>query len=259
MDTSMPSRIDLYDEPFAIIEQDTIDRRTNKIIGKVEIKDSGFSKNCDYEMVRDLAKKEALKLGGNCLVITDHKQPDLGSTCHRIKADVFLVDDPRYYESEIFWSENRKLRIADFKGAPDAKDNLAFTVAGVKLNVLENKSFPDKYEVVAKTYFNCRDSYFNRSALNTDLLAQQQVHFDITELYTRKFLQEIEASNDLDQLLANYEALVIVQAEKTLEKREEYTSAIQEDESQLEYWQNWVGDELRKYEKYAERALVDKK
>lgn len=55
------------------------------VIGYCEISDSGFSTNCNYFTVLKKAKEEARKFGGNAIKITEHKTPNLMSSCHRIK------------------------------------------------------------------------------------------------------------------------------------------------------------------------------
>ena len=68
-----------------------------EVLGSVRVKDSGFSINCNYEQVMQLAKNETNKAGGNGLRLTEHKEPTaLGSTCHRIAADILLLPDSAY-------------------------------------------------------------------------------------------------------------------------------------------------------------------
>ena len=65
-----------------------------EFLGQVRIGDSGFTmKDGKYEDVLRLAKEQARKAGGNVLKIIEHKTPDIMSSIHRIKADVFKVDD----------------------------------------------------------------------------------------------------------------------------------------------------------------------
>jgi hypothetical protein len=66
-------------------------------IGTVKIGDSGFSTKCNYATVVDMAKIEARKVGGNVVKITQHNSPDFYSSCHRIVADVFRVDNIETY------------------------------------------------------------------------------------------------------------------------------------------------------------------
>lgn len=64
-----------------------------ELLGEVKVGDSGFSTGCKYDAVVDKAKLEARKMGGNAIKITEHKAPDLWSSCHRITANVLKIDD----------------------------------------------------------------------------------------------------------------------------------------------------------------------
>lgn len=61
-------------------------------LGKIAFADAGMTSNCDLPVLIYLAKKEARKVGGNLLRITEHKTPDAFSSCHRIKADIYRID-----------------------------------------------------------------------------------------------------------------------------------------------------------------------
>lgn len=62
-----------------------------KFLGSISVGDSGFTSQCSYqEVIRD-AMNLARGMGGNIVQITEHKEPDLWSTCHRIKADVYYI------------------------------------------------------------------------------------------------------------------------------------------------------------------------
>ena len=69
-------------------------------LGTIKVGDSGFSTNCDYDVVLDKAKTEARRVGGNALKITKHKTPDFMSTCHRIIAEVLKVNNIEDYTVE---------------------------------------------------------------------------------------------------------------------------------------------------------------
>ncbi len=63
-------------------------------LGTVKVGDSGFTTKCDYDVVIAKAKEEARKAGGNSLLITEHKTPDLWSSCHRITAKILITAEP---------------------------------------------------------------------------------------------------------------------------------------------------------------------
>ncbi|MEO9510776.1 MAG: hypothetical protein ABJN84_06830 [Flavobacteriaceae bacterium] len=60
-------------------------------VGTVEIRDTGFSVKCNYEIVLDQAKLEARRVGGNVIKIIKHKKPDFWSTCHRLDAIILKL------------------------------------------------------------------------------------------------------------------------------------------------------------------------
>ncbi len=68
-------------------------------LGSVRITDSGFTLECSYEEVLDKARRETSRWGGNLLHIIAHRRPDLWSTCHRIKGDIWLVHKSTEEES----------------------------------------------------------------------------------------------------------------------------------------------------------------
>ena len=66
-------------------------------LGTIKVGDSGFSTICDYATALDRAVIETRKVGGNALKITEHKSPDIWSSCHRITADVLRIDGIENY------------------------------------------------------------------------------------------------------------------------------------------------------------------
>jgi hypothetical protein len=82
-------------------------------IGTVKIGDTGFSSNCDWEVVIDKAKIEARKIGGNAIKIIDHIPPSLmGSSCDRITAKILKVENFNTIASTI--KEDSSLVNADY-------------------------------------------------------------------------------------------------------------------------------------------------
>jgi len=77
-------------------------------LGTLKVGDSGFSVNCSYAVVLDKATTETRRVGGNILKLTEHKRPDIWSTCHRIKADVLRVDNniADYFDAEITYTDS---------------------------------------------------------------------------------------------------------------------------------------------------------
>lgn len=65
----------------------------SEVIGFVRIADSGFTTDCNWNVVVEKAKLEARKAGGNAIKITLHQPPSmLGSTCHSITATILRTE-----------------------------------------------------------------------------------------------------------------------------------------------------------------------
>jgi len=63
-------------------------------IGVVKVGDTGFSSNCGWEAVIELAKTEARNAGGNAIKIVEHFPPSkVGSSCHQISAFILKVEN----------------------------------------------------------------------------------------------------------------------------------------------------------------------
>ncbi|GAB4162145.1 MAG: hypothetical protein Tsb0033_20750 [Winogradskyella sp.] len=75
-----------------ISDDQTIDE---DLVGSIAAKDGGLSVNCTYyENVLNL-KVLARNAGANLVKITEHKTPDNRSTCHRLKANIYYVLNPK--------------------------------------------------------------------------------------------------------------------------------------------------------------------
>lgn len=72
-----------------------------RAIGSVKVGDSGFTTDCGYNTVIDQAKATARKAGGNAIKLTKVKEPSaLGSTCYRIEADIYVLNDLDAFEQK---------------------------------------------------------------------------------------------------------------------------------------------------------------
>lgn len=63
------------------------------LLGTVYVGDTGFTVKCNYETVQKAALTEAAKMGGNYFLITAHSLPGFLSSCHRLRGNVYWVDE----------------------------------------------------------------------------------------------------------------------------------------------------------------------
>lgn len=87
-----------YQQEVVVIGLDQPVPENTEVLGQVKLGDTGFSTKCNYEMAIDKAKLEARKAGGNAIKIIEHKPPSLmGSSCHRITANILKIDQIENY------------------------------------------------------------------------------------------------------------------------------------------------------------------
>ncbi len=83
-----------YNSEVYVIQIDGKIPKGAKAVGKLSIKDTGFTTKCTYEMVLEQAKLQARQNGANIVKIFEHKTPRaLGSTCHRMKVVFYHLKD----------------------------------------------------------------------------------------------------------------------------------------------------------------------
>lgn len=111
------------------------------------------------------------------------------------------------------WSEEAPLLWSDFKGLPDAADTpyAAITYAGLDLDVSE-VSFSGLVTFKVRAVFDCRRSWAHPARKDAAVLAHEQLHFDIAEIFARRlerklsYLQlRVRDKAKAKQLLAQYQ------------------------------------------------------
>ncbi len=243
-------------EPFAVFELDDKFDIQAVPVGEVRIKDSGLTIDCDYETVLNLAKEKARAMGANCLKIYEHKLPSpMSSTCHRIRAKAYRLDDVTPYEKEIAWHKARKLKRADFKGSTENRPFEAATQSGIQYRY-GGRLYQGKVRFSVRTVFNCQGSYFKGTANVEETLAHEQLHFDITEIYARKLIRavqtEIQTAADLEQKTGRiYQQIV----NECATEQDKYDSEVYADRSKQSLWSLKVRQELESLNAYADKEV----
>ena len=105
------------------------------------------------------------------------------------------------------WSATRRLTWSDFKGDPDPHStNAALTSSNINIEFGYNE---EGFQYTIKCSFDKNRSWVRIK--NTDVLAHEQGHFDIAEIYARKLNRMMKAyhfnaktaGTDLNQLYEN--------------------------------------------------------
>ena len=98
-------------------------------------------------------------------------------------------------ESVLSWDASYKLSWSDFKAKPNTNSSaVAITASGIIFGFSIKQT--DKNKVVSFTtdvyaHFYPEQSWYKMKRANNHILQHEQLHFDITELYARKFRYRI--------------------------------------------------------------------
>ena len=97
-------------------------------------------------------------------------------------------------EPVILWDEDYKLNWSDFKAAPrNLGDAVATTASGITFgfSIKEQNGRVIGFTTSVKAHFYPEHSWYKKDFASPNVLAHEQLHFDITELFVRKFRQRI--------------------------------------------------------------------
>jgi hypothetical protein len=247
----------LPSETLVVLSQDdTTDLAGMETLAEFNIRDSRFSLQCNLETVLEKARQEARAIGANVLKITEHyrSRPWEGS-CHRIKAKALRVADVTPYEREIVWHKDRRLKIADFKASNRHRPALATTTSSIRYE-WGGSHLDGEVILTAQTVFLCQRSYFKRGADSLFVLEHEQAHFDIAEIYARKFIklmqERVHHFGDLElKHEETYEEIKLA----CQEKQDHYDSEVYGNRRKQAKWLRWVRSELTRLEPYANKEL----
>lgn len=166
---------------------------------------------------------------------------------------VFLQFNAQEKKEKIVWSENG-LSISDFKGAPP--EGVAYegnTNSGISFtwNYSTQAGRPElSFEVVSNFYPQLS---WIRDVENQDyLLAHEQLHFDISELYARKLrkaLQNYEIARNIRRDLNMIYHRIEKQRQEMQDRFDTETNHSRNSQAEAR-WQQFVTEELKKLEDY---------
>lgn len=121
-------------------------------------------------------------------------------------------------KAQFSWTKDRRLTWADFKGKPDKLlSATALTYSDIKIGA---SSIDGKVTVTVENFFDTKLSW-SKNKTSAALLAHEQAHFDITEIYTRKLrikLNKIVSEETIRNGTLNKESTIILNEWKSFQK-----------------------------------------
>lgn len=152
------------------------------------------------------------------------------------------------------WQEDKKLKWSDFKGNPkrlSRSEALTDSGMSIELKCDENTS-----EVIVKCFFD-RSKSWTKDRQSAYLLAHEQLHFDITELFVRKLRKQLSKFGNNCERLNNHvekyynENYKEFAAYQNAYDRESEHSINKEKQA---YWERKIAKELQALKPYASLA-----
>lgn len=229
-----------------------------KLLNTVQVGDKTPADNCDYLQLLESVRLLALKSNANVIKITERTARNKANICDKISATLYRVENPKKYESEFSWRQDRKLTWDDFRGPIQSEmhpDVAAATFCGIgfETNTLTTRNNQVKIHVYNNFYPT--QSWVRPGQEIPQILAHEQTHFDICELYTRKLRQRLDnISVSVSDLKTKLSAIY-------KEVQNEYRDRQQAYEDETEHgliadqqgrWQNMINRELAGTTKWIE-------
>lgn len=153
------------------------------------------------------------------------------------------------------WNESYKLSWSDFKGEPNHNISAAaITASGISFGFSVKRT--DKQVISFKsnveTHFYPEQSWYKPGLADEHVLGHEQLHFDITELFARKFRQRISqlrVSNAIRGELKTLNETInkeLATMQDTYDNETDYSRNFE----QQAKWKVYIASELKKLSKY---------
>jgi hypothetical protein len=153
------------------------------------------------------------------------------------------------------WQENYKLTWTNFQGIPNANiEAAAITASGISFGYhvkkVNDKVESFKVEVVA--HFYPEKSWVKTEKADNHILSHEQLHFDITELYSRKLrkaISEVSASQNVNTKLDEIHSKIVTDLNNFQNLYDSETDFSRNIEAQAK-WQEFINNELESLKNY---------
>ena len=186
----------LPDTAFVVVLEEADRFSGGQKAGIIYSADNAIAPACTYDDIISRMQQVARSRGANLIKITDYSTSRTGNHCEQITATLYRVDRPKSYERKFSWHPERPLSWEDYKGNPSTirETNVAARTScrfGIKIDTL---STPGKANVIVTNEFICSQSSVRPGQQQLSLLAHEQLHFDLCEVYARSLRKTLAAA-----------------------------------------------------------------
>ena len=174
---------------------------------------------------------------------------------HFILCIFFLCIGQNSDEETMTWQEDRELTWSDFKATPNPNSNaVALTASGITFGYSVKTSGQRiiDFNTTVNAHFYPNKSWYLKDKGDAYILAHEQLHFDITELYTRMFRKQLTKlvvnQNVKEQMKRLHTA--INEAVNETQKRYDAQSNHSINVEAQRQWKTFIHEELKKLESF---------
>jgi len=178
--------------------------------------------------------------------------PTIHEGCCSNDLKIVMVDDfGDEDENRISWNANRRLTWDDFQADPESWNE---DIAAITSSVIQYKySCEDgKLNYSVKSIFLMDESWVKKKAKTAHYLAHEQLHFDVTEVFTRKLKEKLgEHTFDCDEV-KKFESITkdILTDWQNTQKRYDYQTRYSLNKEKQDEWVAFIADILDAYNEY---------
>ncbi|HEX8348695.1 MAG TPA: hypothetical protein VF598_01915 [Hymenobacter sp.] len=246
-------------EGFLVVKENEAFFAPAQELGTIRAGDAGDELDCDYLTLVEQAAEQARRLGANVLRIYEHRRPVLwGNNCHHIQAKALRVVDLTPYEKEIPWHPARRLRQVDFKAHAVGQPFDAATSSFLRYRYF-NRAREGVALVRIENVFDCHRSYFKDVDNAASILAHEQAHFDISEIYARRLARALQQQvANLEQLDSKQEPLYEQTITELRAMQELFDHDVHLSGHAHQAWQAIIARQLSALEPYASKTVTVK-
>lgn len=161
----------------------------------------------------------------------------------------------------VFWYPERPLVIEDFRADTANRPFQAVTHSGV-FYYMQHTPYSKEIFIMTRARFSPDYSYFRRyevDSLDLDVLAHEQLHFDISEIYARRLYKAlIEMKHNPGDIESTAMPAFNSIRQKLSIKQDQYDADVYEHPEHQQKWRTWVEMELDRLAEYAVKEGMHK-
>ena len=168
---------------------------------------------------------------------------------------LFLLVGKNSNEETMTWDESQKLTWENFKADPNVNsDAVALTASGITFgySVKTTGRRIISFSATVDAHFYPNKSWYIKDKGDDHILSHEQLHFDITELYARKFreqLKRLKVNQNLKKQL-NRLHMAINEALNETQQRYDAQSNHSINTEMQKQWESFIANELKDSEQY---------